>query len=220
LERLIADARARIGIPDLRWLQVRSPYWGASINLAKVRNAQVAVAEADPNAAWVSSDNPLGVPNVFFTDGIHPDLASTERIGYTWAKAWVDAFPTFESTLRYAGVSGADASTTYDPDGDGPAILEYALGGDIARYDPETWKPVIRYDSTSDTYTTALNIRDNDPSLHTELQYSTDLNNWFPLTGVDAIDQTGVSQGYVRRQFSHFRSDEEQIFYRVQSTYN
>lgn len=112
LRRLIADTRSYLHRPTLRWLQIVSPTWspGNSINI-QLQSIQRSVVTDLENADFVESDNPLGVPLVF-TDGTHPDLAGSERIGVVAADKWVDAFPTY---LTYSNKNGG-------------SLIEYATG--------------------------------------------------------------------------------------------
>jgi hypothetical protein len=102
LRRLIDDARAYFGKPELNWLQVRSPYWSGGYWSEVIRSSQVSVAESVLNVSWTSSDDPLGEPLVYL-DGTHPNYASSERIGYAWADAWYESFPTFRDFMLFEG---------------------------------------------------------------------------------------------------------------------
>ena len=130
LRRLIEDARVYFEVPDLNWLQVRSPYWSGGYWTQVVRSAQVTVADSTDHVAWVSSDDPLGEALVYF-DGTHPDYASSERIGYTWADAWYQAFPTFRDFMLFEGPVGDGViHVSNDTDGDSiPDGVEYVFGG-------------------------------------------------------------------------------------------
>lgn len=76
------------------WLIARSPTWGApnpTTGVQTVQAAQMAVADADEHAAWVSTDYPFGVNNSF-QDGTHPTKESWERIGCVMADAFYQSF--------------------------------------------------------------------------------------------------------------------------------
>ena len=141
LRRLIEDTRDYFAAPELNWLQVRSPYWTGGYWSEVIRNAQVSVAQATDHVAWTSSDNPLGEPLVY-SDGTHPNYASSERIGYTWVDAWYRAFPTFRDFMLFEW--GGDSPINLGNDTDHDGILdgvEYVLGG----------SPVV-YERASDFY--------------------------------------------------------------------
>jgi hypothetical protein len=112
LSRLIADTREYLESPDLRWMQIVSPTWSSanSINM-RLQSIQRSVASSIENADFVESDAPLGIPLVF-TDGTHPDLASSERIGIVTANHWVDVFPTYMNHSNKYAVSLLEYMTT------------------------------------------------------------------------------------------------------------
>lgn len=87
LTRLIEDLRTNIvrATASTPWTIIRSPDWGAGPGSAKpgqteVRAAQVAVANADANAQWLTSDINQSV-TATWEDASHIDAASQERLG-------------------------------------------------------------------------------------------------------------------------------------------
>ena len=163
LSRLIADTREYLDSPGLRWMQIVSPTWspGNSINL-RLQSIQRSVVSSLENADFVESDNPLGVPLVF-TDGTHPDLAGSERIGVVAADKWVDVFPTY---LNYSYKFGC-------------SLIEYATGKSADSLDS-----VCTIVETNPLLVEA-SIRTNDASgLSIHGQFSHNLVDWIDTTGV------------------------------------
>tara|TARA_R110000796_G_scaffold195722_2_gene312290 strand:- start:1002 stop:2639 length:1638 start_codon:yes stop_codon:yes gene_type:complete len=89
LTRLIEDLRSNITIATTvtPWVIIRSPDWngngqggGVKAGQAEVRAAQVAVADADSNAQWLTSDINQSV-TATWEDASHIDAASQERLG-------------------------------------------------------------------------------------------------------------------------------------------
>ena len=98
LERLITDVRSELdggSVPNLPWITVVSPTWanasGDGSRLATVQGYQRSVTAATNSAVSVESDSPLGTA-IVFSDGTHPDSASTERIGRVAAQSFIDNF--------------------------------------------------------------------------------------------------------------------------------
>tara|TARA_B110001469_G_scaffold117373_1_gene123284 strand:- start:2675 stop:3868 length:1194 start_codon:yes stop_codon:yes gene_type:complete len=189
LRRLKADARERFGMPELQWLQVRSPDWGG-YHAGIVRVAQVQVTEEDPYAKWISSDSPMAVANVFL-DGTHPDMFSSERIGVTWADGLFERFPTFRSYMAYAGLLDYVNDFVYDSDSDGVgAYLEYAFGGDLTSSDFGNM-PRICVDLDGDPYYEII-VRVDDPLLaHSVLFREELISDWIPVNGILDVDANG-----------------------------
>lgn len=96
LERVIAYYRLNVvGASAAPWIIIRSPQGGIGSNwpvLGDARHrAQESVAEADGNAVWISPDFSLGQEAVY-TDGTHPDQATTERVGRAAALKYIERF--------------------------------------------------------------------------------------------------------------------------------
>ena len=89
LTRLIEDLRANItdATASTPWVIIRSPDWnnngmggGTKNGQNEVRAAQVAVADADANIQWLTSDINQSVTTTW-EDASHIDAASQERLG-------------------------------------------------------------------------------------------------------------------------------------------
>ncbi|MEO0797164.1 MAG: sialate O-acetylesterase [Verrucomicrobiota bacterium] len=99
LTSLLSYFRTNVSLANANtpWLIGRSPNWQApsapSAGLLAVRNAQEAVGAADANAVTVSIDDPLGVA-ITYSDGTHPEPASSERIGIVLGDSWMNNFQT------------------------------------------------------------------------------------------------------------------------------
>jgi hypothetical protein len=201
LRRLVADARAELG-EELRWLQVVSPTWNTGEHVLRVQAAQRTVANSLHNMEMVESDNPLGTP-IVFSDGTHPDLASTERIGVVMARAWVDSFPTYRNFMFGSGYGDSLSNPTHDVDGDGASLLEYAMGGDIARYGLAEWMPELIHEN-EETFLDVV-VRDNDAnSIHLDAQFTANLDSPMWYAGLEAIhsSQVDVPSGFVRKRYT------------------
>ena len=80
LRRLIVDTRSYLNLPLLPWLQIVSPTWSpGNITNSQLQSIQRSVVAEFESASFVESDNPMGIP-LIFTDGTHPDLASTPPV--------------------------------------------------------------------------------------------------------------------------------------------
>ncbi|MEO0796891.1 MAG: sialate O-acetylesterase [Verrucomicrobiota bacterium] len=97
LNSLLSHYRTNVSLADANtpWLIGRSPNWQApnvpATGLQAVRDAQEAVGAADANAVTVSIDDPLGVA-ITYSDGTHPEPASSERIGIVLGNAFHSNF--------------------------------------------------------------------------------------------------------------------------------
>ncbi len=96
---LIEDVRALVdngSAPNMPFIVTVSPNWpdlplDKEARLAIVQEHQRQVPLGVTHCASVESNNPLGVPNVILDD-VHPDPASTERIGRVMAEAFLINF--------------------------------------------------------------------------------------------------------------------------------
>ena len=201
LRRLVADARSELG-ENLRWLQVVSPTWNTGEHVLRVQTAQRTVANSVEDMEYVESDNPLGTP-IVFTDGTHPDLASTERIGVVMARAWVNCFPTYRNFMFGSGYGDSLSNPEHDVDGDGASLLEYAMGGDMTRYDLVEWVPELIHEN-EETFLDVV-VRDNDAdSIHLDAEFTVSLDSPLWDAGLEAIhsSQVGVPTGFVRKRYT------------------
>lgn len=118
------------------------------------------------------------------------------------ARAWVDSFPTYRNFMCGSGYGESLSNPAHDVDGDGASLLEYAMGGDIARYDLAEWMPELIHEN-EETFLDVV-VRDNDAdSIHLDAQFTASLDSLQWDAGLEAIhsSQADVPSGFVRKRY-------------------
>ena len=119
------------------------------------------------------------------------------------AQAWMDSFPTYRNFMFGSGYGDSLSNPTHDVDGDGSSLLEYAMGGNIARYDLEEWMPELIHEN-EETFLDVV-VRNNDAdSIHLEAQFTANLDSSMWDAGLEAIhsSQADVPSGFVRKRYT------------------
>jgi len=216
LRRLKIDARERFGMGDLKWYQIRSPNWGSTATNI-IQAAQVTNSEEDPHGEWISSDFPLGVPNVFL-DGTHPDLLSTERMGVSWADGLFERFPTFRSYMSLSGALAHAGDLSYDPDGDGlGAFQEYAFGGSLDESDSAVL-PVLERGADGELRY-KVSVRKGDPELSFRVEYVEQLgDSWLEarIASLSEQSEEPVDSAFSDERYEpDWEFDKDTVFFRT-----